>query len=201
MSYINKKQEFIMKKLILFLFSGTLILLIANACSILPSPQKTKITYYDIGAPEKIYNIPSGIQFPPIMGGVGDEPKMVFKTSSNIIKFDPFNRWADSPAKLVRCYMILALNNKTQTINYVMNGEILRFDCDLKKKTVNLAIKITIKSYKAKKADKRFISQIIYESSIPIKEKTGTAYAEAMEQAIAEITKKAAHSLTTVKKK
>jgi len=189
-----------MKKLIIFLCAGT-SLFINSACSILPSPAKVEITYYDLGTPDKIYEIPAGIQFPPIMGGVGDETKMVFKGSSNTIKFDPFNRWADSPAKLVRCYMTLALKNKTNTINYVMNGEILRFDCDLEKKTANIAIKITLKSYKAKKADKRFISQIIYSESVPIKEKSGTAYAEAMQKAIAQITKQIADQLTQAKKR
>jgi len=189
-----------MNKLVISLFAGTSIFII-SACSILPSPENIKILYYDIGFPAKTYNTDIGIQFSPIIGGIGDETKMVFREAPNTIQFDSFNRWSNSPSKLVQCYLLLALNNKKDTIDYVINGEIVRFDCDLTKKTANLAIKITIKSYKAKNADKNFVSQIIYTSSIPIEKKRATAYAEGMQKAMAEITNKIVNDLKHLKKK
>jgi len=189
-----------MKKLIAFFFAGASLLIITS-CSILPSPKVIEISYFDIGFPAKQYTTDVGVQFSPFIGGVGGETKMVFREATNVIRFDPYNRWSTSPAKLIQCYLLLGLKNKNNKINYVMNGELLRFDCDLNQKTANIALRITIKPYKPKSHDKNFIYQVIYTSSVPVTEKKASAYAKAMGKAMDEITAKIADNLKNMESK
>ena len=189
-----------MKKLITSTSAGTALLMI-TACSIFPSPRNLTIHYYDIGFPPKQYKSKVGVQIFPFIGGVGDEVRMVFRHDSNNVQFDSYNRWSSSPAKLMQCYLSLALNNNKSKIDYSMTGEVLRFEGDLAKKTANIAIKITLKSTKKSKEKDAYLSQIVYSSSVPVEKETATAYAVAMEQAMAKITQQIVKNIQTLKTK
>ena len=189
-----------MKKLMTSISAGAALLMI-SACSIFPSPRSLTIHYYDIGSPQKQHKSKVGVQIFPFIGGVGDEARMVFRHASNNVQFDSYNRWANSPAKLIQCYLSLALNNNKTEIDYSMTGEVLRFEGNIEKKTANIAIKITLKSTKKNKDKKSYLSQIVYSSSVPVEKETATAYAVAMEKAIAKVTQQIVKQIQTLKKK
>lgn len=169
-----------MKKFNLVIYMG-IILFILNGCSIFPSPLSVDINYYDIGFPEKTINPEAGIIVMPFSGGIGTEPRMIFRGSSNKIQFDAYNRWCFSPAKLIQRYMSLAFDdNKISTVHFLVSGDILRFEGDLVNKTANLSLKVDIHSYQLNE----LISSEVYNVSIPVKEITATSYAEAMGKAM-----------------
>lgn len=189
-----------MKKLIAFIAAGV-ALLIVSACSIFPSPRTIKMHYYDIGFPAKQYKLKIAMQVLPCIGGVGNETRMISRKASNSVQFDPFNRWANSPSKLIQSYLSLALSNDKTQIEHSIAGEILRFEGDLVNKTANIAIKITIKSNRKNKDKEAYLSQVVYSASVPVEKETATAYAVGMEKAMAEITQQIVKNIQKIKKK
>jgi len=172
-----------MKKMC-FIISMVGFLFILNGCSIFPSPLKMDIHYYDIGFPKKKINPGIGINVMPFSGGLGTESRMIFRDNVNRIKFDAYNRWSFSPAKLIQRYISLSFDDqKISKVAYYISGEVLRFDGDLINKTANLSIQVDIRTLELNK----LISSEIYSTSVPVKEETATAYASAMEEAMAQI--------------
>ena len=188
-----------MKRIIISI-TAVAALLMVSACSVFPKPQDIPTHYYDIGLPSKQYHSNIGVQIFPFVGGVGDEVRMTFRKSSNRVEFDSYNKWANSPAKLVQCYLAFALNNNNVQVDYSMTGEILKFECNLHKKTADLAVKITLKSEKKDKDNQRRIYQEVFSSSIPVEQETASAYAAGMSQAMADITQQIIKKVENLKK-
>ena len=175
-------------------------LLTISACSVFPSPQNIKIHYYDIGIPPKQYKSKVGVQIFPFVGGVGDEIRMVFRKSPNTVEFDSYNKWANSPSKLIQCYLAFALDNNNVQVDYSMTGEVLRFECNLHKKTADIAVKITLKSDKKDQENKRQVFQEVYSSSVPVEQETASAYAAGISKAMADITRQIISKVENLKK-
>ena len=185
------KKTFLVISLVGFLF-------ILNGCSIFPSPNKVDIHYYDIGFPKKKINPGIGINVMPFTGGLGTEPRMIFRDNVNKIKFDAYNRWSFSPAKLIQRYISLSFDDqKISKVTYYISGEVLRFDGDLVNKTANLSIQIDIRTLELNK----LISSEIYSASVPVKGNTATAYASGMEEAMTQIIDKIGIQIKQIKGK
>ena len=169
-----------------------------SSCSILPKPTVTEIHYYDIGFPEKNINTELAISVLTFTGGVGADSRMVFRNNTNKVQFDAYNRWSYSPAKLVQRYLSLAFDdNKIAPTMYMVKGEILRFDGNIENKTANLSMKIDTSPVEGNTT----ISSEVYSVSIPVKNETATAYAEAMQKAMHVITLKIEKQLKSLKKR
>jgi len=133
----------------LFLF---LSLFSFSGCSIFPHQNDTKTNYFDIGFPKKNkanqLNTPIIIERVTTIGPYYE--KMVFRTSTNHLEYDEFNRWISPPSKMLKRYFILALENKnireidTNSKVLKLNIEILRLEADLNQKLITLLIRITI---------------------------------------------------------
>ena len=188
-----------MKKTIVSIVAGAALLTI-SACSIFPSPQNIGIHYYDIGVPQKHYNTKVGIQIFPFLGGIGDEVRMVFRKSPNTVEFDSYNKWANSPSKMIQCYLAFALDNNNVQVDYSMTGEVLRFECNLHKKTADVAVKITLKEDKKKQGTQRRIFQEVYSSSVPVEQETASAYAAGISKAMENITRQIIKKVENLKK-
>lgn len=177
-----------MKKIYLII-STACCLFIFNACSIFPSPRQIDINYYDIGFPEKKINMDVPFNVLPLTGGVGTEPRMIFRRETNQIAFDAYNRWSFSPAKLIQRYISLSFDDgKITEVKHFISGDILRFDGDLVNKTANISIKVDVNSYD----HNNLISSEIYSVSVPVKGEKATAYAKGMEKGISQIIEKIA---------
>jgi len=180
-----------MKRVYLVISTG-LLLFILNGCSIFPSPLKVDINYYDIGFPKEMVDPGTGINVMPFQGGVGTEPRMIFRDSSNRIQFDPYNRWSFSPAKLVQRYLSQSFSDEKESkIKFYIQGEVLRFDGDLESDTSNISLKVDIYSIKTN----YLISSKTYSVSVPVKEKTATEYAKAMEKGMGQLVPKIASQI------
>ena len=182
-----------------FSLSASLAVLIVSGCSFLPTPSNRPINYYDIGFPGKTYHTGANLVINPLTGRAGQELRMVFRDSSNRIKFDTFNRWSCSPNELVRRFLQLALKDKSDsTPDLAVRGEIIRFDGSLNKKCVNLVIKFTLTP---PSDNDNILSQKIYKTTVPVTEIKATAYAEAMSSAMNTITGKLAEDIKQLQKK
>jgi ABC-type uncharacterized transport system auxiliary subunit len=169
--------------------SPLILIIFLSGCSIFPSPSQIDINYYDIGFPEKKINTDVPFNVLPLTGGVGTEPRMIFRRETNQIAFDAYNRWSFSPAKLIQRYISLSFDDgKISEVKHFISGDVLRFDGDLVNKTANISIKLDINSYDHNK----LISSEIYSVSVPVKGENATAYAKGMEEGMSQIIEKIA---------
>jgi ABC-type uncharacterized transport system auxiliary subunit len=190
------------KLYILRVTAAALIMMpLIQGCSIFPVPESHSVRYYDIGFPEKQYCTGLNLSISPLTGGRGDESRMVFRTTDNRVSFDPYNRWSFTPSALVRRYLQLAFKNcsRPEAVDYIVSGEILRFDGDLQDNTAHLVIKFEIRS--PENISDELIGKKIYSSTVKTSRKSATAFAEAMGAAMKEITELFADDIRELKKK
>ena len=167
-----------------------------TACSILPVPDSTPVSYYDIGFPEKPYSGVPPLKINAFSGSVGNETKMVFRTGPNKISIDIYNQWSQSPSNLLHRYFILAFSGSETAPKYIIDGKILRFEGDLDAMQADIMIRVIVKNA----ADSKVVLNSVIEGSAPFKTKSASAFAEATGTAIADITRKLAEQIKALKK-
>jgi ABC-type uncharacterized transport system auxiliary subunit len=124
---------------------------------------------------------------------------MAFRQGSNQLMFDEFNRWTSRPSAMLENYFNMRFQESTEegkkSNGLAIDGEILRFEMNLDRTTADLAVLVTVSDSSGKECLKK-----IYAESVIAKDKSASAFASAMSEAVSKIianidtdTKKLAH--------
>lgn len=159
--------------------------LVFSGCNILSMQPYIPTYYYDIGSPAaEITGKNWNLEIMSFNTSGPYQQRMVFRTGPNSIKFDEFNRWSMSPAKMFKRYFFMVYDCEDDTrpelVNkYSINCEIIQLEADLVHKMVNLAIRFSMsETVSGKPLWTRTLKQ-----QIPIEKVTGDSYAAAVKKA------------------
>jgi ABC-type uncharacterized transport system auxiliary subunit len=159
--------------------------LLFTGCGILSTQPYIQTYYYDIGSPsEQIVQKDWNLEIISFNTSGPYQQRMVFRTGPNSIKFDEFNRWSMSPAKMFKRYLFMVYDCGDETRpeivkKYSINGEIIQLEADLAHKMVNLAIRFSFsETISGKDQWTRTFKQ-----QIPVDKVTGDSYAAAVKKA------------------
>jgi ABC-type uncharacterized transport system auxiliary subunit len=169
------------------LIFGLLTVFLAG-CSIFPKPDGTSVNYFDIqppsaaaqaGAAPKIMALPFQAESPY-------GTRMVFKINEHQVKFDEFNRWAAPPDEMARTLLATYFSgNKEQAgpPELTLEGDVLKFCCDLPAKTVTVTIAVTLREYPSQ----RIAWREVFTRNVKIEQETAGAFAAAASKGTIEI--------------
>lgn len=181
------------------LFFALLAVFLAG-CSIFPKPDTTAVTFFDIQPPQTITS--SGTAPKVMVLTFHSEStygsRMVFKMNDHQIKFDEFNRWAASPDEMVRTMLTAYLSgNKEQNgpPELSIEGDVLKFYCDLPNKNVNITIAVTVREYPSQK----IIWCEVFSRNVKIEQDTAGNFAAAASKGTLEIAEAIKNRLTLPK--
>ncbi|MHB9138199.1 MAG: ABC-type transport auxiliary lipoprotein family protein [Victivallaceae bacterium] len=169
-------------------------------CSIFPKPDTTAVNFFDI---QPAQNITSQGSVPQIMVLTFQSEstygsRMVFKTNDHQVKFDEFNRWAAPPDEMVRNLLTAYLSgSKEQTgpPSLSIEGDVLKFYCDLPNKNVNITIAVTVREYPSQK----IAWCEVFSRSVKIEQETAGDFASAASKGIVEIAEAIKNRLASAK--
>jgi uncharacterized lipoprotein YmbA len=184
-----------MKRLLL----GLLPVLLAG-CSIFPKPDTTAVNFFDIQPPQNITS--SGTAPKAIVLTFQAEStygsRMVFKINDHQMKFDEFNRWAAPPDEMVRNLLTAYLSDKKEQTgppSSSIEGNVLKFYCDLPSKNVNITIAVTVREYPSQK----IAWCEVFSRNVKIKQETASDFAAAASKGTVEIAEAIRNRLATSK--
>lgn len=178
------------------------IIVLCGGCNIFPEIKKTKVNYFEIGFDEKDKSQPKE-NYRIIVNRVEAEgpyyQRMVFKTSENSVDFDEYNRWSQSPSKMLKNYLKLALNNPDMNVpeerQFILNANILRFDSDLEDNTSNLVLEVDIK----RKSDDACVLNKIFVEKVKVEKNKAVFYVEGMKKAVSNVAEAIRKKMSSVK--
>lgn len=157
-----------------------------TGCGLLfESASYTPVNYYDIGRPQRHKTPPVAIKMGTVKCEGPENSRMAFRTSPTCVKFDEFNRWSQTPDRLVKRYLLLYLNDPAladvdtePTTILTVDLKIICFECDLTSGRAVLIVDIAVK-----KASSDAIWSGTYHEETELNGKTASAYSEAMSKA------------------
>ncbi len=165
-------------KILLICMSLSLALLCG--CGILSKEPYRPVNYYDLDCKAAV-NEALNIRIDEVSSVRPYSEKMVFRISGNRLEIDEFNRWADSPAELVRKYFTLAFQKKSPEAPALeLKAEILQFEADLENRSVKIVIQAAVSGQKT-------VSDRIYSQNVALEKVTGENFARGVETALSKI--------------
>ena len=129
------------------LFCLILPVVIISGCCFNSTPPKTE--YFTVNTPSAHANYNYHVKAAPFKVDELYGSKMVFFKEPNSIFFDSFNRWAQTPDKMLTSYFNSYFNNpdlpavKEDYIPIRLNAVILKFECNLTAKECLLCMKVS----------------------------------------------------------
>ena len=164
---------------------------ITAGCNIFPARDTQSVHFYDLGDPVVKSKLKTHVELSSVDAVFSEKTQMVFRNGANSVLFDEFNRWSDLPSALLRRYFITYLDKagkSEKTTNrsaatFGLKLEIIRFDCDLKKKTSNIEVRFQL----INPTSGKIASQGILSAAAPASSETAVGYAEAMSTALADL--------------
>ncbi|NOY75494.1 MAG: hypothetical protein GXP32_06850 [Kiritimatiellaeota bacterium] len=183
------------------LFIVALVYLVG--CNIFPKRVDVPVYYYDITGPSDgaALNVP--LKLSSVDCVFSERMSMMFRDGSNSVRIDDFNKWSYLPSALLRRYFIVFLSDsarmnkesKPKVPVLLLRINVVRFDCDLVKRTANTAILFTVYDSKT--------SKMIWRRLITAEKKsrteTASGFAAAMSSAIAETASRMVSELNAAK--
>ena len=185
-----------MKKLIFSIIPALLI----TGCCINSSPSTEYFTI-DTGSTFANYNY--NIEISPIASNELYGQKMVFLKTQNSIFFDNFNKWAQTPDKMITSYFDLYFNNPAAPPlkgNYTplkLSANILKLDCNITNKECLLSIKVSV----VNSPDNKLLSNTIYTEKQPISKLSAASFASSTSVTLKSIAKKIEESINAIHQK
>lgn len=163
-------------------------LAVLTGCGILSPEPYINTNYYDIGFPDASRGkLTKQVRIKPITVKGPYQNRMVFRMTDTQLAFDEYNRWSPSPTSMLERYLLMAYDMETSEkapkTAWELTGEILRFEADLNKKTVDLDLYVTIRKEKSNSValEKLFRKQVVVDSV------TGNSFAAGMRKAVNQI--------------
>ena len=112
--------------------------------------------------------------------------KMVFLREPNSVFFDSYNRWAQTPDKLVTSYFNTFFNNpasqslEKSIIPIRLNAEIFKFECNLTNKECLLCMKVTATNT----SDNTKLFTQVFTEKLQMNKLTASSFANSMARAV-----------------
>ena len=170
------------------LIFGLLTVFLAG-CSIFPKPDGTAVNYFDIQpstAATAQAAAATKVMVLPFQSESAYGSRMVFKVNEHQVKFDEFNRWAAPPDEMARALLATYLSGNSEqsgSPDLTIEGDILKFCCDLPDKTVTVSIAITARKYPSQ----RIAWREVFTRNVKIEQETAGAFAAAASKGTLEI--------------
>jgi uncharacterized lipoprotein YmbA len=169
-------------------------------CSIFPKPDTTAVNFFDI---QPTQNIASQGPPPKVMVLTFQSEstygsRMVFKTSDHQMKFDEFNRWAAPPDEMVKNLLTAYLSGSKEQAGpptLSIEGDVLKFYCDLPNKNVNITIAVIVREYPSQK----IVWSEVFSRNVKIEQETAGDFAAAASKGTVEIAEAVKNRLATSK--
>lgn len=169
------------------LIFGLLTVFLAG-CSIFPKSDGTEVNYFDIqpaGATAQAAAA-TKVMVLPFQSESAYGVRMVFKVNEHQVKFDEFNRWAAPPDEMARALLAAYLSGNSEqsgSPDLTIEGDILKFCCDLPDKTVTVSIAVTVRKYPSQ----RIAWREVFTRNVKIEHETAGAFAAAASKGTLEI--------------
>ena len=185
-----------MKKLFYFI----LPVIITSGCCFNSNPPKTE--YFTINTPSVYTNYNYQVKVSPFKVDELYGSKMVFFKEPNSIFFDCFNRWAQTPDKMLTTFFNFYFNNpaspsiKKDYIPIRLNAVILKFECNLTKKECLLCMKVSAVNI----SDKKILFNEIYIEKQQINSLTASSFASSMSRAVKTVAEKVENKISNIYK-
>ena len=118
-----------------------------GGCLVKSSPETQ---YFDLGAPSPTAKYNYQINILPFAANEMYSEKMVFQNKPFSIEFDTFNRWAQSPNKMLFNYYNFYFNNpnspklSSKELPVKLSIKLLKLDCNLYKKISTLSLEVSV---------------------------------------------------------
>ena len=181
-------------------FIFALLTVLLAGCSIFPKPEGTAVNYFYIQPPPMIAQTGTApkIMILPFQAESTYGSRMVFKVNEHQVKFDEFNRWAAPPDEMVRALLSTYFSgNKEQggQPEFTIEGDILKFCCDLPDKTVTVTIAVICREYPSQ----RIAWREVFTRNVKIEQETAGAFAAAASRGTVEIAEAIRGRLTAAK--
>lgn len=156
------------------------------------------VCYFDLGAPSETDNLGiPGIQINPVLSEGPYGPQMAFRSGEYQVEFDDYNRWSQEPNKMTRRYLVGRLNGgETAAQNapptYCLDAALIDFIGQLSEKDSEkgnyalFTISVTLRDMKTSS----ILWQRIFTEKAPMDNRSATAFAKAMSQAVDRATRK-----------
>jgi ABC-type uncharacterized transport system auxiliary subunit len=170
-----------MKKLLSFI---PVTIMIVSGCCFNSTPPKTE--YFTIANPSVHARYNYHIQVAPFQANDLYGSKMVFFKEPHSVFFDGFNRWAQTPDKMLTSFFNLYFNNsispvlKKRYIPIQLNAVILRFECNMTKKECLLCINVSA----INTSEKKLLFNEIYLETQQMNKLTASSFASSMFKAV-----------------
>lgn len=175
-----------MKNLFYFIFP----IIITSGCCFNSNPPKTE--YFNISTPSGHAQYNYHIEVAPFKADELYGSKMVFFKAPHSIFFDSFNRWAQTPDKMLASYFNIYFNNPASPIlkkNHIpirLNADILKFECNLTKKECLLSIKISA----VNTSDQKILFNKVYIEKRQMDKLAASSFASSMSEAVKAVAEK-----------
>jgi len=185
-----------MKNLFYFIFP----LIVTSGCCFNSSPPKTE--YFNISTPSIHAQYNYRIEVDPINVEELYGSKMVFSKAPHSIFFDNFNRWAQSPHKMLALYFNIYFNNpasptlKNNSSPLKLNASILKFVCDLTKKECLLCVEVSV----VNSMDNKTLFKEIYIEKQNMNKLTASSFASSMSKAVKTVSEKIEKEMNNIYK-
>ena len=174
-----------------FGFALVLLSVAMVGCNILPERVEQLVHYYDIGDPSNKTKLKIRLKLTSVNSVFSEKTQMVFKNGLNAVLIDEYNRWSDLPTALLRRYLVLLLSDSaglkgnvdSADNQFALNVEIVRFDCDLKNGTSNVAALFAVVNSRTSK----IVWRHLISGEGKARSDTAGGYAAAMSNAVSDM--------------
>ncbi len=177
-----------MKRLLIVGFA-----LVLCGCSIFPKGPDIQISTFDLGVPHADLNFGKcSLEAGDFQGKMPSRQKMIFRSGTNRLMADEFNRWSDVPPEMLKSFLDRAFAAKpadTGARKLLVEGDIFQFEGNLDKMTADLEVELKVFELPGKKP----VLKKIYKESVAFEGKDASLFAAAMSSAA----KKIAESLAS----
>ena len=154
---------------------------ILSSCSFFQRNEYEAVHLYDVGLSSMVSRY--AVEVRPFASDTAARYKMLFRTSDSELKTDEYNRWTLPPAQMITKYLRSAFavdrapGEDCDGSRFIINGNILAFEADLKTSKARLYVSYDI-SMPENAGFKPYVSSLNLE--IPLESHTASAFAEAM---------------------
>ena len=191
--------KFLRNRRLAWLIPAFCAITVLSGCGLIfNSPSYTPVNYYDLGRPLSHKTPPVRIKIGTVRCEGPENTRMTFRVSRTHVQFDEYNRWDQSPEKMLRRFLMQYINDpalsdgNVDKPTLILDLRLLCFECDLTKNQAFLVVEALAK--KPAPGEQLVLSET-YHQSIDLKDKTATAYAEAMSTAVHAMTSKLTQKL------